>query len=69
MKSEIIKSKRVNDGVVKLFKFSDGSGVGVSYSVIKTYQGINIVGSGAAKIKEIKFLNGGEALNFFDSQT
>lgn len=68
MKSEKIKSKHINDGVVELFEFSDVSGSAVSYLVIKAYHGLNVVGSGAGRIEEIKFLNKEEALNFFNNQ-
>lgn len=68
MKSKIIKSKRTNSGVVELIEFKDDFGKIVSYSVVKTYQGENVVGSGAGKIEEKNFPNEKEAINFFNNQ-
>lgn len=63
----MIKSKRVNDAIIKLFELSDEHSGIIGYSVVKVYQSINVV-SGAAKIKETPLLKKEEAENFFNDQ-
>jgi hypothetical protein len=68
MKLKIIKSKRLNDCVVELIEYKDDFGKIVNYSVVKAYQGKNVVGGGAAKNEEQIFSNEKEATNFFNNQ-
>ena len=53
MKSKIIKSKRIGDGTLDLFEFTDSSDEMTGYSVVKSYSGEDISSghSGAAKLR------------------
>lgn len=70
MKSKIIKSKRIGDGTLDLFEFTDSSDEMTGYSVVKSYSGEDISSghSGAAKLEETNFDNKQEAINFFNNQ-
>jgi len=68
MKSKIIKSKKVNDGIVEIIEHKDDFGKILSYSVIIAIHGKNIVGSGAGKLEEGNFSNIEEAIKFFNNQ-
>lgn len=67
MQSKVIKSRRANDALIKLFELSDDQNGIIGYSVVKVYQGID-VSSGAAKIEETPLLSEEEAVNFFNDQ-
>lgn len=70
MESKIINNKKVNDGILELFEFTDSSGKIINYLAVKAYTGKNISSGhgGAAKLEEINFNNKQEAINFFNNQ-
>jgi len=68
MTSEKIRDKRTSDYILELFEFTDDLRRPVSYFVRKTYIGISVFGSGAAKIEEVDFSNKEKAMIFFNNQ-
>lgn len=68
MKSKIIKSKKVSDGIVEIIEHKDDFGKIVNYSVIKAIHGINVIGNGAGSLEESNFIDKQESIKFFNNQ-
>lgn len=70
METKTIKSKHLDNRIVEVKELADYSGKIIGYSVVITYKQRDIIGSGAARLEEIKFGdNKDKAMDFFGNQT
>lgn len=69
MKSKIIKSKLIRDGVVELIKFEDNFGKIIKYEIALGCMQKGVAGGGVGEFKKIEeFESESEAINFFNNQ-
>ena len=66
MQTKILKSKKINDGILELVEIVDDFGKIIKYEIDVACMQKGVVGDGAGKFKKItEFNNKDEAINFF----